>query len=98
MKPARTRLRDEDMPPSGRQLEAALLEHLRKNHFTGVEHVSVFVIGIDPIPIYLLNTGDDVAAVLEDLLKRVLGRRPQPTSTEWVLFRADVNAILKALA
>jgi hypothetical protein len=98
MAPARTKLRDEEMPPSGRQLEAALLEHLRKKHFTGAEHVSVFVIGIDPIPIYLLNTGDDVAAALGDLLKTVLGRRPQPTSTEWVLFRADVHAILKALA
>ena len=84
--------------PSGRELEIALLKLLRKNYVSGGEYLSVLVVGPRPTPIYILTVGDDVAKVLEGLLTTVLGRRPQPSSTEWVLFRADADAILRAVA
>ncbi len=82
--------------PSGKDLETALQELLRKNHFTGAEHVSVFVTGPTPTPVYILTLGADVATVLTDLLNPVLGSRTHPSLTEWVLFRPDAEAILKA--
>ncbi len=82
--------------PSGTDLETALLELLRKNHFTGPEHVSVFVIGPAPTPVYILTLGLEVATALGDLLEPVLGSRTHPSLTEWVLFRPDVEAILRA--
>ena len=84
--------------PSARELETALLELLRRNNFTGPEHVSVFVTGPKPTPIYILTLGDEVAKVLEDLLAPVLRNRTQPSPTEWVLFRTDAEAILKSAA
>ena len=82
--------------PSGKDLESALQELLRKNHFTGAEHVSVFVTGPTPTPVYILTLGADVATALTDLLNPVLGSRTHPSLTEWVLFRPDAEAILKA--
>jgi hypothetical protein len=84
--------------PSGKELEISLLELLRKNHFSGGQHVSVFVVGPKPTPVYILTLGSDLAKVLAELLVSVLGKRTQPSSTEWVLFRADAEAILKAAA
>jgi hypothetical protein len=81
--------------PSGKELEIALLELLRKNHFSGAEHVSVFVVGPKPTPVYILTLTSDVAKVLEALLAPVLGKRTQQSSTEWVLFPADAEAIVK---
>jgi hypothetical protein len=84
--------------PSGRELEIALLELLRKNHFSGAEQVSVFVVGQELTPIYILTIGTEVAEVLGDLLLPLLGQRSQASSTEWVLFRGDAEKILKAAA
>ena len=84
--------------PSGSDLETALHELLRKNHFTGAEDINVFVVGPNPLPIYILTLSSDVAKVLTDLLAPMLGKRTQPSSTEWVLFRADADAILQAAA
>jgi hypothetical protein len=84
--------------PSGRELEIALHKLLRKNHFTGAEHVNVFVLGRKATPVYILTLGADVAKVLTDLLDPVLGKRTQSSLTEWVLFRDDAEAILKAAA
>ena len=80
--------------PSGRELESALLKLLRKNDFRGAEDVSVFVVGPKPTPVYILTLADDVAKILDDLLVSVVGKRTSPT--EFVLFRTDVEAILKA--
>lgn len=84
--------------PSGKELEIALLELLRKNHFSGTEHVSVFVVGQESTPIYILTIGTEVAEALGDLLLPLFGQRSQARSTEWILFRADVERILKAAA
>jgi hypothetical protein len=84
--------------PSGKELEIALLELLRKNHFSGPEEASVFAVGPKPTPVYIVTMGSDVAQVLETLLAPILGKRTQPSSTEWILFRADAEAILKAAA
>jgi hypothetical protein len=82
--------------PSGRELEIALFNLLRENNFSGAEYLSVFVVGPKPLPIYILTLSPDVAKALTDLLAPVLGKRTQPSPTEWVLFRADAEAILKA--
>jgi hypothetical protein len=84
--------------PSGRDLQTALHELLRKNYFTGAEDINVFVVGPKPLPIYILTLSSDVAKALTDLLAPTLGKRTQPSSTEWVLFRADADAILEAAA
>jgi hypothetical protein len=80
--------------PSGGELERALHELLRKNHFSGPEHVSVFLVGPEVTPIYILTMGSDVAKVLADLLAPLLGTRAQASSTEWVLFHSDAEKIL----
>lgn len=77
-------------------MEKALLHILRRNHFTGSEDVSVFVVGPAPTPIYILTFGGDVAKVLGDLLLPILGKRIQSSPMEWVLFRTDAEAILEA--
>ena len=82
--------------PSGSDLEKALLQILRNNDFRGAEEVSVFVVGAQKTPVYLLTLGTDAGKALRDLLAPILGERTQTSSTEWVLFRPDVEAILKA--
>jgi hypothetical protein len=84
--------------PSGRELEIALLKLLRKNNFSGAEDVSVFVVGPKPTPVYIVTLGTDVATVLKALLTPVLGKRTHPSSTEWVLFRTEAEAILESAA
>lgn len=82
--------------PSGKDLETALLALLRKNHFTGREEASVFVVGRKATPVYILTLSVDAAKVLRDLLAPVLGSRTRNSLTEWVLFRSDAEAILDA--
>jgi regulator of extracellular matrix RemA (YlzA/DUF370 family) len=84
--------------PSGRELEIALHQLLRKNHFAGVGHISVLVVGPKTTPVYRVTLDTDSAKVLGELLDALLGRRTQPSPTEWVLFRDDAAAILKAAA
>jgi hypothetical protein len=85
-------------PPSGRALEIALQALLCENNFNGTEDINVFVVGPKLLPIYILTLSPDVARALADLLAPVLGKRTQPSATEWVLFRADADAILKTAA
>jgi hypothetical protein len=82
--------------PSGEELEMALLQLLRKNEYIGPEQVSVFVTGPTATPVYILTLAADVAKAVTDILDPVLGGRTQPSATEWVLFRPDAEAILKA--
>ena len=84
--------------PSAREVESALRELLRRNHFTRTEQVSVLSYGQEFTPIYVLTLGSEVAPVLQDLLMPLLGTRTQPSAMEWVLFRPDAEAILDAAA
>jgi hypothetical protein len=84
--------------PSAREVESALRELLRRNHFTRTEQVSVLSYGQEFTPIYMLTLSSEAAPVLRDLLIPLLGTRTQPSATEWVLFRPDADAILKAIA
>ena len=90
--------RDVVSAPSGRELETALLELLRRSLFSGAEHLSVLVIGPAITPVYILTLSVEVANALTDLLEPVVGTRTHPSPTEWVLFRPDAEAILKAVA
>jgi hypothetical protein len=81
--------------PSGDELETALRELLRRSLFSGEEHLSVQVIGPTLTPVYILTLGVEVAKALPDLLEPIVGTRTHPSPTEWVLFRPDVEAILK---
>jgi hypothetical protein len=82
--------------PSGGELETALRELLRKNHFGRAEHLSVQVIGPTLTPVYILTVSVEVARALRDVLDPMLGNRTHPSLTEWVLFRPDAETILKA--
>jgi hypothetical protein len=82
--------------PSGEELETALLELLHRGLFSGEEHLSVQVIGPSLTPVYILTLSVEVANALTDLLDPAVARRTHPSPTEWVLFRPDVEAILKA--
>lgn len=82
--------------PGAKELEMALLQLLRKNDYTGPEHVSVFVTGPTTAPVYVLTLAADAAKALADILDPVLGGRAQPSPTKWVLFLPDAEAILRA--
>jgi hypothetical protein len=82
--------------PRGRELETALHQLLRKNHFAGEGCINVLVMGPKTTPVYRVTLDADSAKVLGELLSAVLGKLTQPSPTEWVLFRDDAAAILKA--
>jgi hypothetical protein len=77
-------------------METALHRLLRKHEFNGQGYVHVVVVGLKSSPIYLVSLGTDAAKVLGEALTPVLGVRIHPSPTNWVLFRTDASAILKA--
>jgi hypothetical protein len=77
-------------------METALHRLLRKHEFNGQGYVHVVVVGLKSSPIYLVTLGADAAKVLSEALTPVLGVRTHPSPTNWVLFRTDASAILKA--
>jgi hypothetical protein len=77
-------------------METALHRLLRKHEFNGQGYVHVVVVGLKSSPIYLVSLGADAAKVLGEALTPVLGVRTHPSPTNWVLFRTDASAILKA--
>jgi hypothetical protein len=82
--------------PSAGEVEVALHHLLRKYQFDDEGYVHVVVVGLKSSPIYLVTLGADVAKVLGEALAPVIGARSQPSPTNWVLFRTDASAILKA--
>jgi hypothetical protein len=84
------------LAPTAAEMESAFHDLLHKNEFNGQGYVSVVVVGLKSSPIYLVTLGADVAKVLGEALAPVLGTRTQPSPTNWVLFRTDASAILRA--
>jgi hypothetical protein len=82
--------------PSGEELETALLQLLHRSLFNGAEDLSVQVIGPSLTPVYILTLSVEVANALAGLVDPAISSRTHPSPTEWVLFRPDVEAILKA--
>ena len=84
------------LAPTAGEMETALHRLLRQHEFNGQGYVHVVVVGLKSSPIYLVTLGADAAKVLGEALAPVLGARTQPSPTNWVLFRTDAAAILKA--
>ena len=82
--------------PSAGEMETAFHRLLRKHEFNGQGYVHVVVVGLNSSPIYLVTFGADAAKILGEALAPVLGTRTHPSPTNWVLFRTDASAILKA--
>jgi hypothetical protein len=82
-------------PVTPGELEIALHQLLRKYQFTGVGHISVVAVGPETTPAYLVNLDLAAAKLLGEILAPVLGSRSQPRTTDWVLFQADADAIVK---
>ena len=82
--------------PSAGEVETAFHRLLRKHEFTGQGYVHVVMVGLKSSPIYLVTMGADAAKVLSEALAPVLGTRTHPSPTNWVLFRTDASAILRA--
>jgi hypothetical protein len=82
--------------PSAGEVETAFHRLLRKHEFSGQGYVHVVQVGLKSSPIYLVTLGADAAKVLGEVLAPLLGPRTHPSPTNWVLFRTDASAILKA--
>jgi hypothetical protein len=83
--------------PSAGELEIALHQLLRKQQFTGVEHIRVSVMGPASSPAYLVFLSPDTGkALLETISAVLLGRAPVNPTT-WVLYPAEAVTIIRAV-